>query len=328
MSQIHCPSVPETLPKNSWGLFLSLARGKWQPGHSWQKPAYRHKFILRSLAMPFSTARLMKNLVQQPMLPAILAAQPGLPCRLHRPYLALNIPRTETLSAIAYHYQSFTGCFTEAMLDACFTEQGYCLAGLSGKNGEAYYIDLSAFDMQGKEGEVALNFCDSERVVLAKLTFTLCQHQQKKTLFIGGLQGAKPWVPHEAIQTATKACHGLFPKRLLLEAVCTLAGCLGAEQILAVGNNTHIYRSWRYEKKKKQVMHADYDSFWLSMNGTPREDGLYLLPSAIERKSLDDIASKKRAEYRRRYALIDALACGVNSHFLGSNTPSVSTPAG
>lgn len=294
---------------------MSLAQGKWQPGHSWNKPGYRHKFILRSLAMPFSTAKLMKSLASQPFLGSMLAAQPGLPCRLHRPYLAVNIPRSETLEAVAYHYKNISENLCESMLKDYFTERGYCLAELIGKNGEPYYIDLSAFDMQGKEGEVALNFCDNARVVLAKLTFTLCQHNNKKTLFIGGLQGAKPWVPHEAIQLATKACHGLFPKRLLLEAVCALAGRFNVEQILAVGNSTHIFRSWRYEKKKKQVMHADYDSFWLSMSGVLREDGLFQLPAAIERKSLEDIASKKRAEYRRRYELLDGLTHSIDSHF-------------
>lgn len=315
MSHINVDSVPSNLPKNSWQLFMSLAQGKWQPGHSWNKSAYRRKFILRSLVMPFRTVQLMKNLVSQPFLLSMLTAQPGLPCRLHRPYLALNIPRTETFKAIACHYKDISDILSEQMLKEYFTQQGYCLAELQGKNGESFFIDLSAFDMQGKEGEVTLNFCDSERVILSKLTFTLCQHSHKKTLFIGGLQGAKSGIPHESIQRATKACHGLFPKRLLLETVCTLARYFHVEQILAVGNNTHIFRSWRYEKKKKQLMHADYDSFWLSMNGELRKDGLFLLPTAIARKSLEYIASKKRAEYRRRYALLNNLAHSIDGHF-------------
>jgi len=315
MSHINVHSVPGSLPKNGWQLFMSLAQGKWQPGHSWNNPTYRRKFILRSLAMPFRTIKLMKNLVSQPFLASMLTAQPGLPCRLHRPYLAVNIPRAETFKAIACHYRDISDIFSEQMLKECFTERGYCLAELQGKNNESYFVNLSSFDMQGKEGEVTLNLCDRERVMLAKLTFTLCQHDGKKTLFIGGLQGAKSSTPHESIQVATKACYGLFPKRLLLETICILARYCHAEQILAVSNSTHIYRSWRYEKKKKQLMHADYNSFWLSMNGTLRKDGLFLLPAAIERKSLEDIASKKRAEYRRRYELLDNLTHSIDGHF-------------
>jgi uncharacterized protein VirK/YbjX len=85
------------------------------------------------------------------------------------------------------------------------------------------------------------------------MTFTLCQFEGKSTLFIGGLQGAKAHVPHELIQGATKACHGLFPKRLLVEAAMTLGAAFPVEQIVAVSNATHIYRSWRYRKKKRET---------------------------------------------------------------------------
>ncbi|MFK9827954.1 DUF535 family protein, partial [Escherichia coli] len=87
-----------------------------------------------------------------------------------------------------------------------------------------FSVRLSADAFLDKEGEATLTFCDHQNTVLAELTFTLCKYQGKTTLFIGGMQGAKAHVPHEHIQLATKACHGLFPKRLLVEAVMTLAG--------------------------------------------------------------------------------------------------------
>ena len=36
----------------------------------------------------------------------------------------------------------------------------------------------------------------------------------------------------------------------------------------------------------------------------------------MERKSLEEIASKKRAEYRRRFELLDAITLSVKAHFL------------
>lgn len=83
------------------------------------------------------------------------------------------------------------------------------------------------------------------------MTFTLCQFEGKSTLFIGGLQGAKSACSPRADPGATKACHGLFPKRLLVEAAMTLGAAFPVEQIVAVSNDTHIYRSWRYRKKKR-----------------------------------------------------------------------------
>lgn len=52
---------------------------------------------------------------------------------------------------------------------------------------------------------------------------------------------------------ATKACHGLFPKRLLVEAVMTLAGAFPVEQILAVSNATHIYRTGAIARKRGKI---------------------------------------------------------------------------
>ncbi len=76
---------------------------------------------------------------------------------------------------------------------------------------------------------------------------------------------------------------------------------------MAVGNATHIYQNWRYQSKKKDKLHADYDQFWLSMGAKPLDSGYFLLPERIARKPIEEIASKKRAEYRRRYQLLDEL---------------------
>lgn len=47
--------------------------------------------------------------------------------------------------------------------------------------------------------------------------------------------------------------------------------------------------------------------FWLSIGAESTAEGYFRLPMTIARKSLEEIASKKRAEYRRRYQLLDTL---------------------
>ncbi|EHC74586.1 Putative virK protein, partial [Salmonella enterica subsp. enterica serovar Mississippi str. A4-633] len=42
---------------------------------------------------------------------------------------------------------------------------------------------------------------------------------------------------------------------------------------------------------------------------------IFLLPSVLARKSEAEIASKKRAEYRRRYALLDSVVEQVPATF-------------
>jgi hypothetical protein len=72
------------------GNFFHLASGKLTPGFAWKNPSYRRKFLLRSLLKPLGTAKLLSSLAQHPDLLLMLNAQPGLPCRLHRPWLSLT----------------------------------------------------------------------------------------------------------------------------------------------------------------------------------------------------------------------------------------------
>jgi hypothetical protein len=311
MSPITVDERISTTQLNGWQLFLSLAKGQWVPGSAWNDPAYRRKFVLRSLASPLTTAQLLTDLSQQPLLQKLLTVQPGLPCRAHRPYLAANFNRKAAVKALSFHYHVLTKALPERLLRQHYSTNGARLATITGKDENFYHLDLCAIANVDKEGEATIILTQQDGVTLAGLTFTLCQQHGKPTLFIGGLQGAKSDTPHEYIQHATKACHGLFPKRLVLEAACLLARHLGVSQILAVGNSAHIYRSWRYLKKKKDKIHADYDSFWESMNGELLQGGLFGLPLGISRKPIEEIASKKRAEYRRRFSLLDEMMAQI-----------------
>ena len=209
-------------PKTGWQLFKNLAFGEIAPGLAWEKTAYRRKFMLRSLATPLSTARLLSGLAKHPHLMQMLQVQPGLPCRLHRPWLTVNMDRQSALESLSWHYQMMCRQLPATLTKGYLSKQGVTLLTLTGKDEQQFTVRLCADAFMDKEGEATLVFCDSQNTALAEMTFTLCQFEGKSTLFIGGLQGAKAHVPHELIQGATKACHGLFPKRLLVEAAMTL----------------------------------------------------------------------------------------------------------
>ena len=295
------------LPESSWHFFRLLSTGALTPGRAWENPGYRFKFMLRSLSTPRMTGKLLANLAKQPHLKQILDVQPGLPCRLHRPWLSVHTDHQQIIEALSWHYQQLLSHLPEHVTKGYLSPHGALLATINGKDGQQYAIRLNADAMQDKEGEATLTFRDENNTVLAELTFTLCQFNGADTFYIGGLQGAKAHVPHQLIQTATKACHGLFPKRLVVDALLTLATPLSVEHVRAVSNETHIYQSLRYRRKKRDKLHADYNSFWESLSATVDSKGDYVLPLMLPRKTMEEIASKKRAEYRRRYELLDTL---------------------
>ncbi|QGH59660.1 VirK/YbjX family protein [Serratia proteamaculans] len=313
MSQLSYPLV-SARPLNGWQLMTALANGDKAPSNAWKKTSFRLKFIGRSLFRWPTTSALLNTLASNPLLDEILKAQPNLPCKLHRPYLAANMSKIESLFALRDHYALSKQCMPMKMLLG-HLNKSYVLAKASGKSGETVSLELASIDHLNKEGEATLLLRNANGIMLAEITFALVHYQQRPTLFIGGIQGANHQVPHAEIQQATKECHGLFPKRLALEGICTLARHLGIQQIVAVGNATHIYQNWRYHSKKKDQLHADYDQFWTSMGGKMLESGYFLLPEQIARKPIDEVVSKKRAEYRRRYQLLDQLEQGMAEHF-------------
>ncbi|RXA98306.1 MULTISPECIES: VirK/YbjX family protein [Yersinia] len=300
---------------NRWGLITLLFKGHQALGGSWKELQFRLKFIARALICPRLTFNFLGVLVKQPLLNSILRAQPDLPCKLHRPYLANTLNNRQKLGVLQDHFQLMNQCMPESLRHNYLHYLPYKLAELTGKNDEKYSLYLGCFPKLNKEGEITLMLANEQQQTLALLTFSLFYYQNQKTLFIGGLQGADNGTPHSEIQTSTKACYGLFPKRLVLEATGCLAELMGITNIIAVGNATHIYQNWRYRAKKKDKLHADYDNFWISLGGTQCTDGHFRLPARIARKPIEDIASKKRAEYRRRYQLLEQLESGLSAHF-------------
>lgn len=262
--------------------------------------------MLRSLLMPRLSREWMHELSQWSNLDTLLTRQPRLPVRLQRPYLAVNFSRHQVLDALRYHYTLLSAAMSSEELSTYLNTQALPLAKIEGKNGEIFTFELTMQVNLDKEGDSTILMRNSDGDVLAEMTFSILAYENKRTLFIGGLQGGKSNLPHEAIQGATKACHGLFPKRLVMEAVCRFAERLQVEQILAVSNDVHIFRGERYQDKNKKIL-SDYNSFWEAVGGECDKQGYFHIPLNIARKDESEIASKKRAEYRRRYQLLDTM---------------------
>lgn len=314
MSQLSENSFESSRHSSALSLFFSLFSGQWRPGEYWNQRSFRRKFMLRSLLMPRLSREWMSELSQWSHLDALLTRQPRLPVRLHRPYLAVNFSRHQVLDALRYHYTLLSEAMSSAELTAYLNTQALPLAQMEGKNGDTFTLELTMQVNLDKEGDSTILMRNADGDVLAEMTFTLLDYQNQRTLFIGGLQGGKRDLPHEAIQNATKSCHGLFPKRLVMEAICRFAERLHVEQILAVSNEVHIFRGERYQDKNKKIL-SDYDTFWEALGGERDNQGYYHIPVAIARKDIAEIASKKRAEYRRRYELMDTIQAQMSGLF-------------
>ncbi|ELY3982096.1 DUF535 domain-containing protein [Cronobacter muytjensii] len=295
-----------------WKLCLSLFTGNLTPHQLWADNKFRVKFILRSLVMPFSTRRLLKFIVEHPYSAKLLIAQPRLPCRVHRPYLSTSLKRHEAASAIVYHY-NFIHDLMGSSIFMLHLSEGICIAEFEGKSLTGYYIQFVSTYKLDREGEASLILRSRSGEMLCAMTFTIYEKSSRRVLMIGGLQGPGGRNAQEKIHLATKDLHGLFPKKIVYEALITLSKMFRIESIYAVSNETHVYHSLRYLNRKR-LMHADYSAFWQMVGGTLTNDGNYELKCDSVRKDIDAIPSKKRSEYRRRYELLDELNNAIKTN--------------
>lgn len=293
--------------ESSLTFFLSLVSGRLRPCKLWYEREYRMKYLLRSLLYPVQTHRLINAITTEPVMRNILPVQHTLPSKIHRPYLYGGMPVMQRVRAVIDHYDFVKNLASFRLQQAMLTPQGMDVLTFSGKDGEHFTMTLACTGGCEREGEVNL-FIHVSGKKLAMLTFAVTRQNGSNVIVIGGIQGAHRDTPHELIREATKACYGLFPKRLLMETLLLFCQATEVKQIQAVSDAGHIFRSLRYRLKKKDVFLASYNEYWETMNAKPLSASLYEIPLAFPRKPLEAIPSKKRSEYRRRYELLDGLS--------------------
>jgi uncharacterized protein VirK/YbjX len=296
-------------------LLLNLASGRFSRLDGLDEFKNRFKLVFRSVLTLSASLRWLETFTRDPVLLEFLRRNPRLACKLHRPYLYKKLNTTGKLAILQAHYQLEPARFPEKTLAALLDGQHLLLAAIQGKDESRYQFTLTHQHAFDKEGELSFQMRNQENIALVTLTFSLCNSPQGRTLLIGGIQG--PNLNDDGsnpIKVATKACHGLFPKRVAMEALTVLARMLGMQSVQAVGKQQHIYNSWRYRRR----FEADYDSFWQTLEAHLNPQGFFEVPLQLPRKTMEEIASKKRAEYQRRYNLMDELNAQIASSLLST----------
>lgn len=314
------PDLSDTLqsPEKSStprSLIFELATGKLAPAPIWKKADYRLKFLLRTLIFYRSTRLMLDSLGLRPDFMRLLNAQVTLPSKTHRQYLARGLSSMQRAEVIVGHYQFMDSLKSPALAAALTATDPTRLLSFIGKDEAKFMLYASCAHKAEREGESTLWFCSEDNTVLASTTFSIRLDAEGWELIVGGLQGPRRSVSHEAIKYATRACHGLFPKRILIEFFGLMAAECGITRITGVSDNGHVFRALRYRFSKGRHFHASYDEFWASIEGVKISKYRWQLPLQQERKSIEEIASKKRAEYRRRFALLDEMAAQFKALF-------------
>ena len=128
-------------------------------------------------------------------------------------------------------------------------------------------------------------------------------------LWIGAMQGPNMENAKDIVKKVTKRCHAYRTKNFILHATQETAKALGLKHIYAVTNygyyaNNHIRR----DRKLK----TSFSDFWKESGGRPCADQrFYELPMTEYRKTMEEVPTRKRANYRKRYALLDEVDASI-----------------
>ena len=163
---------------------------------------------------------------------------------------------------------------------------------------EDFEILLNINEYQPMEGYWALELRykpDNQLIYL--LTFG----KLADALLIAVVQGPNFDGSKELVKQLTKSCHGLRPAYLMVEVMKMLTGILGYQRLFGIPqkyqNKSRLVQSKRYV--------VDYDAIFAESGGQLAD--YWQLPLQSSR-NLDDIPSKKRSMYRKRYAMLDEFA--------------------
>ena len=157
-----------------------------------------------------------------------------------------------------------------------------------------------------REGLLVVNLFMAD-VRIYSLAFSFALEDDQVVVHIGAVQGVDTEGILEEYKTLTKALHGMRPRDFLLEVFRTLCRCAGVAKIYAVDDAKRQQRSSYFGAAKANSLFMDYNDIWVERGAIRHNDEFFILSLDTPMKNLDEVASKKRAMFRRRYELLHSI---------------------
>lgn len=198
---------------------------------------------------------------------------------------------------------------------AAFSPKDIFTIWQSGDNN--WRVDFQINTLTPQEGLWLLMLKDHVGMPVYALSFA----HDADSLLVGAVQGPRGELAMEHVRRATKGLHGLRPHFFLMEVLRTLGQTWGVTKVVGI-DPQHHFDPIRLASQKKSSVKFNYIGFWQESGGILNPSRGWEIPLVGQRKSMDEIESKKRAMYRRRFALLDGLADEVKTaSLLGKNLP-------
>lgn len=170
-----------------------------------------------------------------------------------------------------------------------------------------------------REGQAVLNLFIGETRVFS-LAFSL-RMEDSLTACIGAIQGRNIEGALDTYKAMTGALHGMRPRDFLVDLFRALCGAIGVSRIYAVADAKRHHRSPYFGNKFAKQAPIDYDEIWRERGGAPLSVDFFVLPVDPGRRNIDEIPSKKRSMYRKRYEMLTKTEAELSRALLRAGGP-------
>ena len=225
-----------------------------------------------------------------------------------RAFFYRNSTFDERVELLEQHMRFTQMHFKKEVFLGLYNRQAYPLWESKDESGHLCF-ELWYNPGQRKEGILSIVLRLDEYYLYQMMIWIAPNKDGECSLWIGAMQGPNMANAKDVIRKVTRRCHSYRTKNFILHVTQEVAKALGMKHIYAVTNygyyaNTHI----RMEKKLK----TSFSDFWEESGGHPCEDKrFYELPMTEARKTMEEIPTRKRNYYRKRYALLDEVDASV-----------------
>jgi uncharacterized protein VirK/YbjX len=262
---------------------------------------------------PRQTGRWLALLNSHPLFAQMLPSCPRLVNKIYRSYFSTRLRCDDRLDVLQTHYDTVIRRGL-APLVARAAQGPVELCRLNARADAGYRIELRAGGLLCREGELVLRLMHGADL-LYSIAFSFLRHDGGIAIGIGCLQGAHGGGGLEPVRAATRELHGMRPKNLLVRLVRQFGHDLDCAELVLVGNRNRVVTTSMRQGK----VHADYDALWEELHAWRRPDGDFgLACDSLQEPVMEEIASKKRSEARKRHEMLVAAIEAIRAQVVRS----------
>jgi len=243
----------------------------------------------------------LKDTFDSTKLCSIISKHPHIYDKLNRKYLHSKSVRNQRYNILSSTYKFIENKFSYELIESIYGDSTFIIGRIPmAKDDLKIFVGLNYVSKFEREGELTLGLYDENGERYYSLSFSISVSGGKSEAIIGCVQGSTP-LP--VIKAITKSIEGVRPQTLLVYLLRVFCQHYKIDRLLAVSSNAQVY----FNTNKKHQIRFDYNKHWSDLGGRKVDDCFYEIPLLNLKKGEDQIPSKKRASYLRRYSLLDNL---------------------